>query len=141
MIIPNLPTRNENIPKTGARKATFRPPANTAGDTSPTDSIASKAPINPMICPRKPQTIANKAIELIKLMVLSTDPLCKNPFTIRMIIKIRIIKSGYIKNAPPSFKRSNNIVKDLRLIGSKIEKYTLSHFFLRRMNGFVMDLT
>ena len=115
MIIPNLPTRKVNIPKTGARKATFKPAANTAGDTSPIDSIASKAPIKPMIWPKKPHTIANKAMELIKLMVFSTDPFCKNPFTIRIISKIRIKNKGYIKNGPPSFKRSNNIVTKFKI--------------------------
>ena len=121
-MIPNLPTRKVNIPSTGARKAIFKPPANTAGETSPIDSIASKAPINPMIWPKNPQTIANKDIELIKLMVFSTEPFCKNAFTIRIISRIRIKNSGYIKNGPPSFKRSNNIMYSLRLIDSNVKE-------------------
>ena len=109
-MIPNLPTRKVNIPKTGARKATFNPLANIAGDTSPIDSMASKAPIKPMICPRKPHTMAKRDIELIKLMVFSTDPFCKNAFTIRIMSRIRIKNKGYIKNGPPSFNRSKSII-------------------------------
>lgn len=115
VIIPNRPTRNANMPNTGARKATFNPAANMVGETSPRDSIASKAPINPMICPRKPHTMAKRDIELIKLMVFSTDPFCKNAFTIRMISRIRIKNKGYIKKGPPSFKRSNNIIASFKI--------------------------
>lgn len=89
--------------------------------------MASKAPINPMICPRKPQTIANKAIELTKLMVLPTDLFCKNPFTIRMIIKIRINNNGYIKNGPPSFKRSNNIITGFKI--NKLKNIQILYWF------------
>ena len=49
MMIPNLPIRNINIPKTGGKKATFKPAAIISADTLPTDSMESKAPINPMI--------------------------------------------------------------------------------------------
>ena len=49
IIIPNLPTKKINEPKTGTIRLTFIPAAITPDETLPIDSIASNAPIIPMI--------------------------------------------------------------------------------------------
>jgi len=110
MIIPNLPTKKINDPKTGTKRLIFIPAAITAGDISPTASIVSNALIIPTIWPKKPQTNANKVIELIKLIVFFIFPLLRNPLTIKINTKIKITSSGYIKKEPPSFKSEKNII-------------------------------
>jgi hypothetical protein len=104
-IMPSLATKKINDPKTGTIRLTFIPADMIAGETLPIASIESNAPIIPIIWPRKPQTRANKLIELIKLIVLTMFPFLRKPLTIRTNTKIKINKSGNMKPCPPSLKR------------------------------------
>ncbi len=110
MIIPSLPTRKINEPKTGTIRLIFIPAAITPVDISPTASIASKAPIIPTICPKNPHTNANKVIELISFIVFVEVSFLRKPLTIKIITIIKITRSGYIKTGPPSFKSDKNII-------------------------------
>jgi len=123
-MIPNRPTKNIKDPKTGTNRLILIPAAITAGDISPTASIESNAPIIPTICPKKPQTKANKVIELINLIVFGTPSLLRKPFTIRINTKIKITNKGYIKKGPPSFKSEKNIIFRFKVIQDESKNKT-----------------
>ena len=104
-MIPNLPIRKMTAPKAVDKKLTFKPAANIPTEISPMASIASKAEIKPNICPRHPQTSANKVIELTRPIIFVEVPFLTNPLPNSTRVKIKSNNRGYINTGPPSFSK------------------------------------
>jgi hypothetical protein len=100
MMVNSFPIKKITIPKVGANKPILIPPANTAGEMSPTIEISSNAPKSPMTKPKTPNTKENKAKELMSFWFFSV--LSFNPFTNKNTITTNKSTNGTIKIGPPS---------------------------------------